>query len=133
MANEIRQFSLLVPAGTIAAAPAVLDVTFPPRNVVGIEVTVPPGSNGTVGWQIQNSGLPVIPYASDDWIVANDEAISWTLDGYIDSGSWQLAGYNNGTNDHTVYFRFLLDYLTATAGVTPAPIPAAALSPTGIL
>lgn len=120
MADEIRQYTLVVPAGTTPEAPAVLDATMPPRNIEAIEIVIPPGVNGVVGFQIQNSGIAVIPYSSDDWIISNDEVINWPLGNYIDSGSWQLAAYNTGTNDHTLYFRFLCDYLTdatSTAGV----------------
>lgn len=131
MANEIRQNTLVIPAGTTMAAPAVLDVSFPPREVTGIEIVIPPGGNGAVGFQVQNSGVAVIPYASDEWIIANNEVISWPLAEFIDSGSWQVAGYNLGTNDHAIYFRWLLDFITPASTTTGTVlIPAAALSST---
>lgn len=117
MADEIRQSTLLIPAGTPISAPVVLDVSFPPRNVQGIEIVVPQGVNGVVGFQILNSRVPVIPYDSDDFIISNGEVISWPITNAINSGSWQVAGYNTGTNDHTLYFRWLLDYLTTSAVV----------------
>lgn len=114
MADEIRQNTLYVPAGTLITAPVILDVSFPPRNVQAIEIVVPAGVNGAVGFQILNSHVPVIPYDSDDWIISNGEVISWPITNAINSGSWQLAAYNTGTNDHTLYVRWLLEYLTTS-------------------
>lgn len=121
MANEIRHYTLTIPAGTTSAAPAILDTLMPPRTVTGIEIVVPPGVNGVVGFQVLNSHLPVIPYGSDAWIIANGEIINWPLEGFINSGSWQLAGYNTGVNDHSLLFRFLVDFI---------PLPAAAVGGT---
>lgn len=122
MADEIRQNTLDIPAGTTPAAPALVDCTFPPRNVTGIEIVVPPGVNGLVGFRILNSGVAVIPYDSDAWIVTNNEVISWPITSAINSGSWQVEGYNTGTNDHTIYFRWLLDYVTTAETATVSPV-----------
>jgi len=132
MASEVRSFTVTVPAGTTAAAPFTLDCSFPPRQVDGIEIIVPPGPNGVLGFNIANSDVTVIPYDSDGWIIASDEKIAWQLDGYINSGSWQINAYNTGTLPHTFYVRFLLSTVgqSASAGVT-APLDAIALSNPG--
>lgn len=107
-ATEIRTFAAVIPAGTPINAPATIDVSFPARTVDGVTVVVPAGANGAVGFQVLNSGLPVIPYNGDGWVIASQEVITWPLTGQITSGSWQVAGYNLGKYDHTVYLRFLL-------------------------
>lgn len=122
MAAEIRQFTAVIPAGTPQAAPVRVPMTFPPRIVRQVEIRVPPGPSGLVGFALQNSGLTVIPYASDAFIVTAADAINWPLDGYITSGDWQLLGYNTGANDHAVYVRFLLDLIGSTAGAAPSAI-----------
>lgn len=118
MASEIRQYSLTIPAGTPSVVPAVKQTTFPARIVEAIEITVPAGSNGTVGFQIRNSNIVVIPYNSDTWIVSSGENIHWDLQDQITSGSWQLAGYNEGVYPHTIYIRYLLSP-PPTAASTP--------------
>jgi len=120
MAREIRAFTLNVPAGTPASNPVTLDVSFPPRQVDAVQVIVPPGPSGLVGWAILNSNVRVIPYGSDLWIVTAGESISWPLEGQITSGSWQVTGYNTGINPHAVYFRFLLS-LPGRAVITSPP------------
>lgn len=129
MADEIRQFTVTIPAGTPQAAPVTIDVSFPPREVSELQIVVPAGGNGVMGFQVQNSGLAVIPYDSDDWIIANNEVISWPLSGYINSGSWQIAGYNTGSLDHSLYVRFLLNLVTDTsANVSTAPLDTDSIS-----
>lgn len=120
MSVEVRQFTALIPAGTPITAPVTVDMSFPPRQVDTIEIRVPPGPNGNVGFALQNSGVTVIPYDSDAYIVTNDDSIEWNLSGQITSGSWQLIGYNNGASDHAVYVRFLVSLVPAgtTASVT---------------
>lgn len=112
MAREIRAYGLTVPAGTLATAPVSKDMSFPPREVDSVEIVIPPGPNGTVGFALQNSHVTVIPYGSDEWIISNNEIMTWPLDGYIDSGDWQLVAWNNGTFDHSIYVRFLLSLPT---------------------
>jgi hypothetical protein len=129
VSSEVRSYTLTIPAGTTQAAPASLDCTFPPRRVDTIEVIAPPGSNGAVGFYIANSNLRVIPFQSDAWLIVNNEKIVWQLDGYIDSGSWQVVGYNTGAQQHSLYFRFLLSLTTAaTAGAITAPLDTSALA-----
>lgn len=118
MAREIRAFTCTVPAGTLQAAPATFDIGFPPRVVDTVELVIPPGPSGSLGFYIANSGVRVIPYDSDDWLVMSGEKVSWPLDGYIDSGAWELHAYNTGVLDHAIYVRFLLS-LTADRA-TPA-------------
>ncbi len=120
MAREIRQFTAVIPAGTLQSAPFRKDMSFPPRQVDTVEIRVPPGPSGLVGFALQNSGLTVIPYNSDEFIVTAADSITWALDGQITSGSWQLLGYNTGTNDHAVYVRFLL---SLTGAKTPPAVP----------
>lgn len=108
MAREIRAFTCDIPAGTLLAAPITFDIGFPPRVVDTVELVVPPGPSGTVGFYIANSGVRVIPYDSDDWLIMSGEKVSWPLDGYIDSGAWELTAYNTGVQDHSLYVRFLL-------------------------
>lgn len=113
MADEIRQYTVLVPAGTPAAAPVTVAMPMPPRDVEAIQVVVPPGPNGLVGFAILMSGVPVIPYGSDQWIITAGENITWPVEHYPDSGAWAVRAYNTGTSDHSLYFRWLVKYPSA--------------------
>ena len=109
MAAEVRTFAVTVPAGTAIAAPQVTALRMPARIVRNVRVRVPPGPAGEVGWAVGAAGVRVLPWGAGEWIIANDEAIEWPLDGQITSGAWQLQAYNTGTYPHTLYLTFQLD------------------------
>lgn len=117
--RELYALSATIPAGTPSTAPAKLALTIPVRRVDRIEVTVPPGPRGNVGFQLGMSGSQVVPANAGQWIVTDNERMSWDLYGLPDSGAWQLIGYNDGTQPHTIYVRFLV----SLTGSAPAPLP----------
>lgn len=116
MAREVRAFDAVIPAGTPIANPALIDVSFPVRTVMGLDLLVPSGWNGVVGFQIANSGTQVIPIQRGQFVITNDERIHWDLEHQINSGSWQVIGYNTGAYPHTLHLRFLLDVIPLGAG-----------------
>jgi len=78
----------------------------PPREVTQVNVKVPPGPRGLMGFKLGAAGTAVIPAISGSWVVTDNEQIQWPLDNYIDSGAWQAFGYNLGQYAHTIYFTF---------------------------
>lgn len=62
-----------------------------------------------MGWALTSAGTPVIPIQAGAYIVTDNQAATWNLEGYLDSGNWQLTGYNTGLYPHTVYLTFQLD------------------------
>lgn len=109
MAREIRRFPVTVPAGTAKASPQVSNLSFPFRVVRELEIRVPPGPRGEVGFALGGSGQAVIPVEAGAYLVTDDEIIRWQLDGFWDSGSWQFTAYNTGRFPHTIEVRFLVD------------------------
>jgi hypothetical protein len=133
MATEIRSYDVTVPANTLPTAPLVQSFPMPPRIVDAIQIVVPPGPSGLVGFAVTASGLTVIPYASAQWIITAAENITWPLERQIDSGAWGVRAYNTGTNDHAIYFRFLLRPATPVDASHPGIIdPAALIAPSDI-
>lgn len=129
MAVEIRQYTVTVPAGTLATAPIDQPMAFPPREVDALQIVVPPGPSGLVGFRVLVGGVPVIPYDSDDWVITSGENITWPLQSYPNSGAWSVQAYNTGTVDHAVYFRFLLSLAVAGGTTPPAMIDNADIAP----
>lgn len=122
MASEVRHYTITVPAGTPPDAGWTASLDMPPRIVREIEIIVPPGPRGTVGFALGSSGQAVIPRQQGEWIVTDNEQIRWPLETGIDSGGWQLYGYNTGVYPHTLYIRFLVDPVTDKTGnvlITP--------------
>lgn len=126
MAAEVRTFAALIPAGTLITAPVTVAFTMPTRLIESVEILVPPGCNGLVGFAIAAAGQPVIPYGAGQWIIANGETIKWPIENQIQSGAWSLRGYNNGVYQHTLQVRFMLG-LPVQPVAPLAPILPAAL------
>lgn len=120
MAQEIREFAVLIPHGTTKANPLVTNISFPARDVIAVSWRVPPGPSGLMGWALTSAGTPVIPIQAGTYIVTDNQADTWDLEGYLDSGNWQVTGYNTGLYDHTVYLTFLLN-LPGVAPVVSTP------------
>ncbi len=109
MAMEIRRFEFTVPSGTPKTAPVMQDIRMPPREIKSIHVRVPPGPSGNLGFRLGASGVPIVPYNYGEWFVADDESFDFDLTRTVESGSWEIEGYNTGDYDHTVYLTFFLD------------------------
>lgn len=130
MAREVYRFAVTVPHGTPAAAPQVTNLALPPREVQRVEVKVPPGPHGLVGFQLGSGGVQMAPINAGQFVTADDEVLSWDLEGQITSGAWQLIAYNLGAFDHTLEVRLMAGLTAAPAGLLgPQPLPVDSLAP----
>lgn len=133
MAAEVHKFSVTVAAGTPINAPSLTSMTFPPRIVREIEILVPPGPRGNVGFQIAQAGAQVFPSEPGEFFITDDEQIAWPVEGANTSGAWQLRAYNTGTFPHTLEVRFLVDLPGHTAGAAlPEALDPASLGPSAV-
>lgn len=128
MAEDIRHFTVTIPAGTPKLTPATVKIAMPPRTVHRIDWRVPTGSMGTFGWQVAMDGAQMFPTGGDLYVVAHGQSGYWDVANTADSGAWQVIGYNTGVNPHSVYLVFHTDVPARPAVLTPL-IPAYELSP----
>jgi hypothetical protein len=112
MAIQVFAFQVTIPAGTAQASPFRQSTQLPERQVSTLEITVPPGPSGLMGFAITMGGVNVLPVSPGTFIVTDDERISWPLTGLPTSGAWQVSGYNTDVWPHTVYLRWLVDLVT---------------------
>lgn len=106
MAEDIRHFTATLPAGAGSFTVSTISLAMPVRVVRRVDWRVPHGPMGTMGWVLAMGGVPVLPTSNYDWVIADGETGYWEVDGYPDSGAWQLQGYNSGANLHSVYLTF---------------------------
>lgn len=125
MSSEVRAFAITVQPGTLPAAPATFNTSFPARNVEQVELVFPPGPMGAVGVSIGAAGQPVIPFNAGAWIVADNDRITYPVVGAHDSGSWEVFAYNLGSFPHTIQVRFLLTTIDPTSDVAPLQLASA--------
>lgn len=123
MARQVFTFDVTVPTGTAKASPQVSNLLNAVRTVRKVVVRVPPGPRGEVGFFIGVNGAPVIPSQVGNFIVDDDQELSWDTEAYPDSGQWELHVYNTGKFSHTLYVRMETDPIGSQAGTTPSPQP----------
>jgi hypothetical protein len=125
MAREVQRFTVTVPAGTPRAGALAFPLPMPPRIVDEVEILVPPGPRGEVGFQLSSGGVQIIPATAGAFEVTDNEVIHWPLEGQIDSGAWQMIAYNTGAFNHLLQVRFLVRLVpsaSAPAGFQPLPV-----------
>jgi len=123
VANRIEPFSVTIPAATAIATPQTTALVFDDGIVRHMDITVPPGPSGLVGFVVVYNVQTVIPYKGSNWIIADDRVIPWDLDGFPTGRGWGLRGYNLDANPHTIYLEFHVDEIPVTPARLPAIIP----------
>ena len=122
MSELLYGFDPVVPAGTPIAAPVTFALSMAPCRVDQIEVHVPPGPNGNLGFAFAAAGQPIIPVNAGAFIIADDDHFLWSLQNLITSGAWQLIAHNTGVYDHQVFIRFLVSLVGASQPAPPAQL-----------
>lgn len=136
MATRIEHFTVTVPAGTLLASPVNIVTAFNDGQVDEIEIRVPPGPVGLMGFQIAYGAQSIVPHDSSQWIVTDNEVINWPLVNFPTGRHWAVNGYNTDINDHTIYLRYLITEIgiaaaaqgTVVISAPPAEIVAASSS-----
>ena len=123
MADRIEPFTVLIPAGTAIAAPQVTDMPFDDGIVTQINITVPPGPSGFVGFQLTHKGGKVIPSTGNTFIIADDRQIAWPVSNMPQASGWQLRGYNTDVFPHTLYIEFMIDEIPVAAAPSVTLVP----------
>lgn len=87
-----------------------------------VEIRVPPGPSGLLGFQLAHSEQVIIPYSASEWIVTDNEVISWPLEDYPVRDGWEMWTYNLDVYEHSVFVRFLVSDDVGNIPLTIAPI-----------
>jgi hypothetical protein len=114
---------LRVPAFTDIAAPLVTALPFDEGEVLSIEIVIPDGCAGLVGFAFRQSQQQVIPFGDGTWIIGNDEVIRWPTEGYPTGAKWAMVAYNTDLFPHILQTRFLMNETSMPAPLTPTLIP----------
>jgi hypothetical protein len=109
VATRIETPQLTVPAGTPVSAPVSLPLYANRALLTHIDVRVPPGPSGLVGFTFWHSSRQVIPAVDGTWVVADDETVPFPLDGFSPWPNWTIKAYNTDVYPHTLYLRLHLD------------------------
>ncbi len=116
MADRIEWFEITVPAGTSQLIPAQYDLSFFQADVVQIDVKVPPGPAGNVGFYLTAGMSQFIPRTNGSFIVPDNDDFHWTVANAINSGQWGLVAYNTDVWPHILQVSFQVNE------ITPSPV-----------
>jgi hypothetical protein len=119
VAQEVHQFSCTIDPGTTPDSPAVFPLEIAYYDLESLDLEVPPGPNGLVGFYIALSGQEWFPWEQGEWIIWNDRTENWPTNDQSINGTWQLIGYNLGQYEHTVTVRFHVNPIDTQATPTP--------------
>lgn len=123
MAQRVIPFTVITSTGITPSNPQTTNLTFDPADVVQIDIMVPPGPSGFLGFYIGNGGGQFIPEGIGEWITPNDVYLTFPVEGGPNNGNWDLVSYNQGNFAHTVYLFFHVNNLAANVSVgVSAPI-----------
>lgn len=133
MAQEVHQFTTVIPANTPKAALYVGQMPIQGYDVESVDIEVPPGPAGLMGFYVARSGQQWLPFEAGEFLIWDDRFDSWYLSDQPTGGGWQVVGYNLDTYDHSVVVRFHVNSptqssvapsasLTIISGGAPVPL-----------
>ena len=122
MAERVLQHTTVIPAGTTQAAPHIEQLGFHDWDVERIDLTVPPGPAGAMGFYLANNGMPWVPRSAGEWLVWDDRQMTVDPTGYPTGTGWQIYGYNQGAYDHVVIALFHVNPVVSQAETAAVPL-----------
>lgn len=129
MAERIEPKQVTIPAGTAIATPITTPLVWNRGEVVRVEIDVPPGPSGLMGFMLGHSGGIVIPYDGATWLVLDDVHKTWDLEGYPTGSAWFFRGYNLDIYPHTVYMQWHLQEFQRSQPSTVELVPIVPFAP----
>ena len=128
MATRIEAFTVTIPANTAQNSPVNIQVSFNQGQVTEIDIDIPAGSAGLMGFQLAYGDQPIIPHSPSEYIVRDNTSFRWPLSTFPDGSFWAVIGYNTDIYDHDINLIFLIDdtsqaAATAAAGAAAGTVP----------
>jgi len=108
-ATRIEAFTVTIPANTVKDSPVTVDTAFNQGTVIEIELDIPPGPSGYMGFQLAYGEQVIIPYSNSEYIVADNDKLRWPILNFPAGKFWAVIGYNTDIYDHALYVRYLID------------------------
>lgn len=122
MATRIEPFEVVTPAGTSESSYLVTALPFQDGRVDKVEILIPPGPSGLMGFKLAHSGQSVIPLSGSTWNIADNVKFDWPLTAFPSGNAWELWTYNDDVYDHAVYLWFHVMELGLDSFTVPIPL-----------
>ena len=112
MGEEVLAYTATIPAGTAKATPVTINLPIFNWDIESLDLQVPTGPNGLMGFYLALSGEQWIPHVRGQYLVWNDHFQNWPLTKQPTNKGWQVVGYNTDVYDHSVFLRFHVNSLS---------------------
>lgn len=122
MAYRVLQYAATIPAGTLETAPVTVTFDLDNWTIEQIDLEVPPGPAGLMGFYVDNNGVQWIPASPGQFLVWDDVQQSWPFTDQPDASGWSVVGYNLGTYDHQVIVRFHVNPTVVAPAAPSVPV-----------
>lgn len=106
MALRVFQFAASIPAGTAKASPVTVPIALDGWELETLDLEVPNGPSGLMGFYVANNGVQWIPQPAGQWLVWDGVQDTWSFDEQPNASGWAIVGYNTGGWPHSVIVRF---------------------------
>ena len=121
MSAEIHQYTATVPANTPKTALYTYSIPITNYIIESVDLEVPPGPAGLMGFYLARSGVSWIPYEADEFLVWDDRFDSWSLDAQPTGLGWQIVAYNDdAVFSHDVVVRFHVNPVVVPLAPSPS-------------
>lgn len=121
MALRVLPFKATIPANTPVTAPVTVPLALDNWELESLDLEVPPGPAGLMGFQVYNNGVAWIPYGPGNWLIWDDVKERYSLQDQPNASGWAVVGYNTGIFDHSVTLRFHVN-VPSSAPTAPTPV-----------
>jgi hypothetical protein len=112
MADRVYWYTNVIPALTHIATPITFPMAFNAANVEQIDIIVPPGPAGSVGFQIVYGGGSFLPQSPGQYIVADNYVFTFSQSKAPDGGNYAFKAYNEDIIPHTIQVAFQVNDFT---------------------
>lgn len=106
MALRVLQYAATIPANTPEDAPHIVTFDLDNWELEALELQVPTGPGGLMGFAVFNNGVQWIPQPAGSWLVWDNVLQSWPFADQPNASGWSVVGWNVGVYEHTVTVRF---------------------------
>jgi hypothetical protein len=106
MAQQVLQFTVAIPANTTPAAPVTIPLQVDNWDIQQIDLEVPAGASGLMGFAVYNNGVQWLPRTPGAWLIWDDRSQQFPTENQPSGSGWQIVGYNTGFYVHNVTVRF---------------------------
>jgi hypothetical protein len=110
--DRLYYLEVPTPANTPLAIPLSTPWPLEDNEFVYVDILVPPGPSGLLGFRILWANQQVVPWGNDSWLITDDEKIHVDCDFAMTVTGLVVQSYNTDIYEHTIYLRGLVRTMT---------------------